>query len=120
MELDRLPDDCIFALLKPNFSLTKLICLRAVNKKWKEVVEKICLSKTELNLFDGLLDMVKAYKDADPYGLLKKADLKQLAPNLLTLSKTTDEVEEVAEFLAGHDMTLPTPRPTRTFQIWKA
>ena len=46
----------------------------------------------------------------------RRTKLKQLALNLLlTLAKTTDEVEEVAEFPAGHDMTSPTPRPTRTF-----
>ena len=70
--MDSLPDDCIFNLMKPNFSLSKLVRLRAVSTKWKKIVEKICLSKTELNLFSAVLDMVNVYKDPDPYRMMKR------------------------------------------------
>src|SRR5699024_523843 len=98
--MDSLPDDCIFSLLKPNFSLSKLIRLRAVSTKWKKIAQKICLSKTELHLLSAVLDMVHVYKDADPYRLMKKADLRQLAPNLLTPSKTA-KAPKADEFISS-------------------
>src|SRR5699024_2741828 len=53
-----------------------------------------------LNLLSAVLDMVNVYKDADPYRLMKKADLRQLAPNLLTPSKTA-KAPKADEFISS-------------------